>query len=72
MHIRNIYSIRPKKNISNSNSGYSGSTKSKSKSKDQMNYDIDGYYNDYKNSDGFVDEDDAWDDFEDNDAWEDY
>ena len=37
-----------------------------------MDYDIDTYHNDYKNSDSFVDEDDAWDDFEDNDGWGDY
>ena len=31
------------------------------------------YYDDYKDSEGFEDEDDAWDDFEDNeDAWDDY
>lgn len=40
------------------------------KEKDPSDYDIDGYYWDYK--DEFYDEDDAWDDFEDNDAWDDY
>lgn len=48
------------------------SKKKNKKTKDQMDYDIDTYYNDHKNSDSFVDEDDAWDDFEDNDGWGDY
>lgn len=38
------------------------------KSHDPDDYDIDAYYDDYK--DEFEDEDDAWDEFEDNEMWD--
>ena len=63
-------------NSSNNSPGKSSSTTHKSsystqsKSADPSDYDIDGYYEDYK--DEFENEEDAWDDFEDNDAWDDY
>ena len=48
----------------------SSSKKTTEKSHDPDDYDIDAYYNDYK--DEFEDEDDAWDDFEDNEMWDAY
>ncbi len=54
-------------------SGKSSSSSSSGNSVDPMDHDIDTYYKDYKDSEGFEDEDDAWDDFEDNeDYWDDY
>ncbi len=55
------------------NSGYkkTGSEKKESSTIDPSDYDIEQYYEDYK--DEFEDEDDAWDDFEDNEEyWDDY
>ena len=47
------------------------SSSSKSKDIDPSDYDIEAYYEDYKED--FEDEDDAWDDFEDNEEyWDDY
>ena len=48
----------------------SSSKKTTEKSHDPDEYDIDAYYDDYK--DEFEDEDDAWQDFEDNEMWDDY
>lgn len=57
-------------NNTTTQSGKSSSRKTTEKSHDPDDYDVDSYYEDYK--DEFEDEDDAWDDFEDNEGWEDY